>query len=137
MNRGELARRISERRKELGLTQAALAHKAAVSRNYVALIERGEARNPSLSVLHRLATALGIAPAVLIGQSSRCETVIPPALREFSLEQGLSFKVIDWLSRIPGQGREPKTVEEWRRLYDAVHPYLGQEKRDADQGDEQ
>ena len=48
---------IRERRKELGLSQEALAGEAALDRTYVGGLERGE-RNPTLKVLCKLSTAL-------------------------------------------------------------------------------
>lgn len=43
-----------------GLTQATLAKKAGVTEAYVSMIESGERKAPSLPVLRRLATALGV-----------------------------------------------------------------------------
>jgi len=56
---------IRERRKELGLSQEALAGEAALDRTYVGGLERGE-RNPTLRVLWRLSAALQLSPGDLM-----------------------------------------------------------------------
>lgn len=124
MDPKELGYRVFQHRKNLGLSQNALAEQAGISRNYVSLIERGEARNVSVSVLNNLANALGITPAELSGQSGWVDTLIPPALREFALKNDLSYDTADRLARIPMRGREPKTVEQWEQLYNLVRKYL-------------
>lgn len=124
MDAGELGRQVLKRRKELNLTQGELAEQAGISRNYVSLIERGEVRNVSVNVLNELATVLGTTPAELSGQSGWADTLIPPALREFAIQQDLSFGVVDRLARLPMRGKEPRTVEEWGQLYDLVRSYL-------------
>jgi transcriptional regulator with XRE-family HTH domain len=48
-----------------GLSQECLAELAAIHRTYIGGIERGE-RNPTLLMIHRLATALEIAPSKLL-----------------------------------------------------------------------
>lgn len=53
------------KRKEAGLTQEQLALEANVQRNYVSLIERG-INQPTITVLFKLAKALGCQPAQLI-----------------------------------------------------------------------
>jgi hypothetical protein len=77
-----------------------------------------------MKVLGRLAAVLGVAPVVLTGQSEQDELLIAPTLRQLGLEDDLSFETIDKLSRIPKRGQEPKSVQEWRRLYQAIRPYL-------------
>ena len=59
---GERAR---SRRKELGLSQMALADQIGLHFTFVSSVERGE-RNLSLSSLLRLAEGLGINPAELV-----------------------------------------------------------------------
>lgn len=124
MDAKELGRQVLMRRKELNLTQGELAEQAGISRNYISLIERGEARNVSVNVLHELATVLGTTPAELSGQSGWADTLIPPTLREFALQNDLSFGIVDRLARLPMRGKEPQTVEEWEQLYDLVRSYL-------------
>lgn len=124
MNAREIGFQIAKRRQQLGLSQEALASKADVSRNYISLIERGEATNISMSILTRIASALGATPTELMSESAQGELLIPPALRELGRQDNLSFEVVDKLSRIPRRGKEPKTVEEWRKLYNVVKKYL-------------
>lgn len=52
-----------------GLSQEALANEAGVAMNYVSGIERGM-QNPTVMVLHRLATVLGIQEAKLFAPIS-------------------------------------------------------------------
>jgi len=53
----ELGRRIRSQRKQIGLTQEALALAAGVDRSYYGAVERGE-RNITFTVLCRLCLAL-------------------------------------------------------------------------------
>lgn len=49
------------------MTQEQLARRAKLSRSYLAAIEAGHRKNPSLDVLKRLAKALGVPVADLLG----------------------------------------------------------------------
>ena len=55
-----LATVLRELRERQELTQEQLAKRAKVARSYVALIEAGHKKNPSLEILKRLARALGV-----------------------------------------------------------------------------
>ena len=50
--------------------------------------------------------------------------MISPSLREFALQGNVSYEVIDKLSRIPRRGKEPKTAEEWKALYDLISEFM-------------
>lgn len=67
MTTEELSWRLRRLRKLAGLSQEALARRAGVSRNFLAQIERGESV-PTVSVLRRLAAALGTTAAHLLGE---------------------------------------------------------------------
>ena len=54
-------------RVERGLSQEALAFDAGVQRNYISLLERG-INQPTISVIFKLSTALGIRPSALVEQ---------------------------------------------------------------------
>ena len=58
---------LKAKREEKGLTQIGLAKRAKVSQAYVARIEAGSKKNPSLAVLQRLAKALGVPVTELLG----------------------------------------------------------------------
>ena len=61
-----VGRNVKRLRKARKLTQEALAHAAEIDTRYVGGIERGQ-ENPSVAVLGRLASALGVHPAQLLG----------------------------------------------------------------------
>src|SRR5947199_10860740 len=64
---GIVARNIRRLREERGLTQEELAVRIRINRNYVGMIERQE-NSPTVAMLERIATALGIEPARLFGE---------------------------------------------------------------------
>jgi len=123
MDYQSLGKRVLKRRKELGSTQFELARLTKVSRNYLAIIERGEVPNISIRIVEKLAAVLGIYPAELLGWSKEEEFYIPASLREYGLQDELAFDEIDRLSRIPKRGKEPSTPEEWRLLHNTVRQY--------------
>jgi transcriptional regulator with XRE-family HTH domain len=51
---------LSEMRTKREMTQEELSKKAKVTRSYIALLESGEKKNPSLAILKRLAKALAV-----------------------------------------------------------------------------
>jgi transcriptional regulator with XRE-family HTH domain len=114
-----IAERIRRRREEVGLSQTDLAHQSGISRTYLSLIERGEAKNISLNVLSRLAVALSTSASSLTGEAEE-EVVLSPSLRKFALEDGIPFEDILMLSRLALRGKAPETVEDWRRFYKAI-----------------
>lgn len=127
MNPQELGRRVGKKRKDMGLSQETLAERAGISRNYLSIIERGDAKNISMDVLNRVAAALETTSTDLLGKKGQGDILIPTALRELGVNEGLSFEVVDRLARIPRRGQEPKTVEEWRKLYSVIKQYLEDE----------
>jgi len=56
-------RRLRAKKK---LSQKALADKVGISVSYVSMLERGQ-RSPPLETVERMAKALGVAPALLLG----------------------------------------------------------------------
>jgi len=125
MDAKELGRQVLARRKEMGWSQEELGDLADISRNYVSLIERGEADSVSMKVIHQLAVAFGVTAAQLTGEAEdQSMVMIPPELREFGLENNLSYEAIDRLAKIPRRGREPKSVKEWQDIYNAISQFI-------------
>lgn len=124
MDTSELGRQVAKRRRELGLSQTEFAEQADISRNYLSLIERGEAPNVSTGMLEKMSAVLGTSVAGLLNPGEKADVVIHPALREFALREGLSFDVVDRLARLPRRGQEPDTVEKWGQIYKAVKEHI-------------
>jgi transcriptional regulator with XRE-family HTH domain len=64
----EFGRRVRQLRHAKGLSQEGLADRADIHRTYIGGIERGE-RNPTLTMIMRLAEALGVPPTRLLGET--------------------------------------------------------------------
>ncbi|HML39411.1 MAG TPA: helix-turn-helix transcriptional regulator [Bellilinea sp.] len=128
MDTKELGRQVLTKRKEKELSQEDLGNLAGISRNYVSLIERGEAHNISMKVINQLAVALGASPAELTGESSW--VMIPSSLRDYGIQNNMPYEVIDTLAHIPKRGKEPTSIEGWEDLYNAIAPFLGGENKE-------
>jgi len=60
---------VRELRERQGLSQEEFAERAQVHRTYIGGIERGE-RNPTLTTIQKIASALGVEPGRLLTSSS-------------------------------------------------------------------
>lgn len=63
--RAQLGRRVQRLRRAAGLSQEELADRADLHRTYLSGVERG-LRNPTITVLHRLAQAVGVSLSELV-----------------------------------------------------------------------
>jgi transcriptional regulator with XRE-family HTH domain len=68
--RAIVARNLRILRKQKGLTQEELAHQAGINRNYVGQIEREE-KSPTVDLIEKLSTPLGIEPVQLFKSNRR------------------------------------------------------------------
>ena len=115
-------------RKEKRLSQEQLGKLADVSRNYISMIERGEAKSVSDEIIRKLALALEVTQEELSGLPSDSSAIsIPASLREFSINRGISYKTVDKLMQIPFRGQEPQNADDWQKLYDAIKPFITEE----------
>jgi transcriptional regulator with XRE-family HTH domain len=62
----QMAKRLKKLREANGMSQATLAEKAKISRGYLVRLEAGQ-QDPTLGTLERLAKALGVPVARLLG----------------------------------------------------------------------
>jgi len=63
--RRQIGRNVQRLRLEKGWSQEGLAYEAGLHRTYVSGVERG-VRNPTITIVARLAKALGVAPGELL-----------------------------------------------------------------------
>ena len=63
--RQRLGRNLRRLRGQKGLSQEAFAHEAGIHRTYISDIERG-ARNPTITVVEKIALALGVQAGELL-----------------------------------------------------------------------
>ncbi len=117
MSPEQLSWRLKRLRQQAGLSQQGLANRAGVSRNFVAQIERGESL-PTVSVLRRLAAALGTSVAHLLGEESPATPagdVVPIPLVAERIAAGPPAYLNDHL-----EGVEPLPLALLQRL--GLHP---------------
>ncbi len=115
--------RVREKRQEEGMSQAILAEKAGISRNYLSQIERGEAVNLSWVVKKQLADRLGIAVEKAPDEATLLEN-LPPGLKEFAEAKGLQEPDILMLARLEYRGQKPTTAEQWKVLYNIIRTVI-------------
>lgn len=77
-----MADAVRARREELRLSQAALATRANVSRGWLSQLELGLIPEPSAQRLSRLAQALGLSSATLLGENERSAVVLAAQITE-------------------------------------------------------
>ena len=69
-----VGRNVRRLRRAAGLTQEELAGRAEIDRTYLSDIERG-LRNPTVALLHDLATVLGVHAATLLVPEDRAAAI--------------------------------------------------------------
>jgi transcriptional regulator with XRE-family HTH domain len=104
------------------MTQADLARAAGLSKAYLSELESGAGRRPSADVLLRVADALDVTIAELLGQETRPGEPprIPESLKRFAKERGLDEDEVHMLASIRFRGGAPRTTERWAFIYDAI-----------------
>ena len=116
--------RLRAERSRAGLSHARLAQLTGLSKTYLVRLETDPSSNPSLEVLHRIAEALDITVADLVGAQTRFEpddASIPPSLRAFADQAKLSQRELRTLASIRWRkGEEPQTEERWQFILQSL-----------------
>ena len=136
----ELGARLRREREKARLSLAQLADLTGLSKTYLVRLETHPS-NPSLQVLARIAEALDVTVADLLGgprvRLDPDELPVPPSLRAFADEEGLSSAEVRTLASIRfRKGEQPRTAERWRYIWNSLRLSRSLD-RDADetQGD--
>jgi len=118
----ELAERIKKRMEEKGLTLADLARETGTAKGYLWEILGGRAKRPSANTLYEIAKALGTSVADLLGRepSDRMPMKLPAPLREFVEAEKLPEEDAHMLGRINFRGKQPRTKDDWRFVYESI-----------------
>src|SRR5512133_103563 len=113
-----LGQRLRRYREDRGWTQAVLAEQAGVSKPYLSELEGGAGRRPSGQILLKLADALGVTVADLLGRQvlPTKDPEIPPSLREFAKLRGLPESDVRMLAGIRFRGEAPRTEQRWEHI---------------------
>ena len=125
--------RVKELRESRGFSGAELARRASVSQPYLRQIELGIKRNPSAEVLRRLAQALGVTVADIMGTPTSVPATAleeaPESLKEFARTRGrrlaLRQEDVEMLRGIHYRGRAPESPEDWELIFLFLKRLLG------------
>jgi transcriptional regulator with XRE-family HTH domain len=123
MPTNELSENLKRLRGDKRLSQAALSREAQVSPAYLSELESGQGKRPSGQVLMRLAKALGVTIAELLGESIRPgQSISQPdqSLLEFAEDRKLPSSDVEMLAGIRFRGDPPRTTRRWAMIYDTI-----------------
>lgn len=116
--------RLRHERDKAGMSLAQLADASGISKPYLVRLEN-EPSNPSLELLGRLAEALDVTVADLLGgpryRVDEDQLEVPPLLRAFADEAGLSSAEVRTLASIKfRKGDEPRSKDRWAYIYNSL-----------------
>jgi transcriptional regulator with XRE-family HTH domain len=120
-----LRTRLREARIKAGLSLSALSELSGVSRAYLFRLETEAGANPSLEVMTRVAGALEMTVAELLGKPvmrlDPDQVDVPPSLKAFADEAGLTRREIDTLASIRWRsGERPRSIDRWRFIWQSL-----------------
>lgn len=133
--RDTVGQRIRRYRIERSLTPSALAEAAGVAKSYLSALEHDEdgvnQRRPSADTLYRLAEVLGVAMSDLLGKPiiTATSSTRSKSLQEFAKRSDLPEADIEMLAGIRFRGEEPKTLERWEFIYQAIRNSAPMDRR--------
>jgi XRE family transcriptional regulator of biofilm formation len=132
----DIGANIKKYRELRSLTLPDLATKAGVSKAFVWEIESGNSKRPGAETLFKIAEALGVTIAHLMGKEPQTEAgawiepEINDGLRAFINErkrqgQALEAEEVESLSFVQLKGGRPRTKEQWSVVYGVLREMTG------------
>jgi transcriptional regulator with XRE-family HTH domain len=121
----DIGPRLRAERQRAGLSLAQLAGISGASKAYLIKLETEEDANPSLEILRRIAEALDLTIADLVGapplRGVLDEHAVPASLKAFAEDAGLSRHEVETLASIRWRSvDEPQSPDRWRYIYDSL-----------------
>jgi transcriptional regulator with XRE-family HTH domain len=110
---------VHEFRQRRGWSLQTLATRAHISKAYLLKLEKGAA-NPTEDVIKRLAAALDVRAAVLLGEvadPTAPQVELSPSLREFVVAEKPEPDLLAAMCALDFRGQPPETAREWRQIY--------------------
>jgi transcriptional regulator with XRE-family HTH domain len=123
MDTDDFGKKVRDRRRDEKLSQAELAERVGISRNYLSQIERGQAINLSWQVMERLTSVLGLKEDPTGAPTGLAE--LPPSLAAFAQTADLPPDDVVMLARLKYRGQQPTTPEKWELLYNVIKMTVG------------
>jgi len=108
---------------EAGFTLADLARETGVAKGYLWEILDGRAKKPSANTLFEIAKVLGTSVGDLLGRETSKPIPapkIPSSLQKLVDEEEIPDEDVNVLVAISFRGKQPKTKEDWRFLYESI-----------------
>ncbi len=119
----QFGERLRRERDKANMSLAQLAQATGVSKPYLVRLEN-EPSNPSLQLLARIAEALDVTIADLLGGPRYRiddDIQVTPLLRAFADENGLSSAEVRTLASIKfRKGDEPRSIDRWEYIYNSL-----------------
>lgn len=118
-----LGERIRRYREDKQWTLSELARRAEISKAYLFQLESGQSKRPSGETLYKVARALGVTMADLLGKQMvrKQEVEIPPSLREFAkAHPDIPESDIEMLATIKFRGDRPRSPARWEYIYRSI-----------------
>ncbi len=127
----ELGEKIQQLREDKQWSSGKLAKEAGISRAYLWQLESGSKRSPSLHILQRMASALGVDVSDLCDAAPKrpaCDG-LPPGLASFVQNRAKALDIrqadVDMLAGISFRGRQPDKPEDWELLFLFLKKWAG------------
>jgi len=107
------------------MTLTELSRRCRISKAYLSQLETGHSSRPSAEFVIRICHILGCSIEVLLGAEDLGLTApeladFPLSLRTLAREENLDTDALLMLSQISYDGRQPKSVEGWRTILEAI-----------------
>ncbi len=122
-NNNLISTNVKKYREAAGLTLSALAEQAQISKAYLSQLESGKFNTPSAEILFKIAGALNITIADLLGEHTIAagdSIPLPPSLKKAMIDYPDLIPHASMLAAIKMRGKYPQNSMDWWRLFNII-----------------